>query len=156
MTHREAGRLIIRVRVRPQRDYILDLQVSEEAVVSIPATWLCKKPEEQKDVANPDGVVREMGLCGSGLPEGAPTLFEHRIVMAKAGSCDPPLRRGFDNLRKPKICVGGLGATIGRDGQTDRPAVDNRRRGAARPAVETLPAENDPHANWPLSKCYRI
>jgi hypothetical protein len=156
MTHREANRLIIRDRVRPQRDYILDLQVSEEAVVSIPAAWLCKQPEEQKDVANPDGVVREMGLCGSRLPEGAPALFEHRIMMAKAGACDPTPRRGFDNLRKPEICVRGLGAMLGRDRQTDRPAVDNRRRDAARAAVETLPAENDPHANWPPSKCYRI
>ncbi len=153
MTHREAGRLILRERVRPQRDHFLDLQVSEETVVSIPAAWLCKQPEEQKDVANPDGVVREMGLCGSGLPEGAPALFEHRIMMAKAGSWDPPPRRGFDNLRKPEICVRGLGAMLGRDGQTDRPAVDNRRRDAARATIETLPAENDPHDNWPPSKC---
>jgi hypothetical protein len=156
MTHREARRLIIRDRVRPQRDYIFDLQKSEETVVSIPAARLCKQPEEQKDVANADGVVREMGLSGSGLPEGTSALFEHWIVMAMAGACDPPSRRGFDNLRKPEICVRGLGAMLGRDGQTDRPAVDNRRRDAARAAIETLPAENDLHANWPPSKCYRM
>jgi len=156
MTHRETAWLISRDRVRPQRDYILDLQVSEEAVVSIPAAWLCKQPEEEKDVANPDGVVREMGLCGSRLPEGAPAILEHGIVMAKAGARDPPLRCGFDNLRKPEIRVRGLGATIGWDGQTDRSAVDNWRRDAARAAIETLPTENDPHANGPPSKCYRI
>jgi hypothetical protein len=148
MLHRKVWRLIIRDRVRPQRDHLLDPQVSEETMVPIPTVWLCKQPEKQEDIANPDGVVREVGLCNSGLAEGASAVLEHGIVMAKAAASDPPLGRGFDNLRKSEICVGGFGTMLGRDGQTDRPSVYNRRWDASRSAVETLPAENDLHANW--------
>ena len=71
--------------------------------------------------------------------------------MAKTGASDPSFRRSFDNLRQSEICVGGLGAMLGRNGETDRPFVDNRRQNAARTAVETFPAENDLHANRPRS-----
>lgn len=99
MTPRESRRLIICDRVGSERDYLLDLQVSKQAVVPIPTFRFGEKSEEQKHIANPDAVVREVSLCGSGLTERAPATFKHGIVMAKAGACNSPPGCGFDNLR---------------------------------------------------------
>lgn len=155
VTFREASRLIALDRMLSQRDYLSDLEIPEETVVSITAVLLCEQPEEKEDITNTDGVVREMGLCGSGLAKGAPAILEHGIVVAKIASSYSSSGRGLDNFRKAEVCVGGHGTMLGRDRKADRPFIDDRRRDAARSAVETFPAENDPHANWPPSKCCR-
>jgi hypothetical protein len=58
VTHREPRRLIAFGWMVSKRDHLFDLEVPEEAVVSIAAVWLREKPEKQEDITDTDGVVR--------------------------------------------------------------------------------------------------
>jgi hypothetical protein len=155
VTHREPSRLIALDWIVSKRDHLFDLEIPEEAVVSITTIRLREKPEKQEDITDTNSVVRQMRLRGSGLAKCAPTILEHGIMVTKIAADYSSSGCGLDDLGETEVCVGGDGPMLGRDGKADRPAVNNRRRDAARAAIETLPAENDPHVNWPPSQCYR-
>jgi hypothetical protein len=57
VTHCEPGRLIALDWMVSKRDHLFDLDVPEEAVVSITAVRLREKSEKQKDITDTDVVV---------------------------------------------------------------------------------------------------
>lgn len=98
MTHCEPGRLIALDWLVSKRDQLFDLEIPEEAVVSITAIQLREKSEKQEDITDTDGVVRQMRLRGSGLTKGASASLEHGIVVAKIAAGYSSSSRGLDDL----------------------------------------------------------
>jgi hypothetical protein len=65
-----------------QRDHLIDLQISENAMMRCFAL-LAEQAEENEHVAPPHPLIGKMGLRRADLPENAGAVVEkHRIVMA--------------------------------------------------------------------------
>ena len=121
-----------------QRDDPLDLKETEDPVVWI-AAFLAEQAEEEEDIADSHAPVGEMRLCRTALAEQAAAVGqEHRVVMAQIVRPEPAPARPCRVVSQTQLAIARLRGSPCRDRQADRPAIDDRRRTAARRAVETL------------------
>jgi hypothetical protein len=99
---------LVEPRFRPEWDHFGDPEVSEDAVMSVPAVLVREEPEEQEYVPGSYALVRKMALRDPDLPESADAGPEHRILVTAL------IRRAFLFPRRALEMVAQAQRTVGR------------------------------------------
>ena len=105
-------------------DYAVHAHEAIEAMMASTRHFIGEEAEEEKDIANAHALPPKMRLGSAALSEQAAAIEEHRIFVTQVVRAYPPPRDPIHNITEAQITITGCRATLGWDGQRNRPAVD--------------------------------